>query len=106
LGDQFVDGGACERVEAGGRLVDEEQLGAVRDRTGESDAAPRGGRQRARAQVVDVLEAHEQEALVDGAACGGFASPGRGSQRQRDVVPDRAIPEERVLLEDDAGARE
>ncbi len=63
--DQLADLVLLIRIEAVGRLVEDQDLGVVQDRLREPDAAPIALRQRVDGLVEDALEMQQLEYLVE-----------------------------------------
>ncbi|GBH25808.1 hypothetical protein BvRS1_28570 [Burkholderia vietnamiensis] len=101
--DEFVGG---LRVEAGRRLVEEQQLGLERDRARDADALDHPARQRGRhlrrmlARQPDHLELEHHDVMQQ---VGRHAA--EPAQRLRDVVEHRHRREQRALLEQHPRAR-
>ena len=85
--------GARMRVERGERLVEEEHAGIARERPCEADALPLPARQLARPRACEMGDAKPLQQL----GCTGTRAVG-------DVLGDRHVWEERVVLEHEADA--
>ena len=99
-GDQLVDDIGHDRIEAGGRLVEEQDLGLRGDGAREPDALAHAARQLGRPQVGDI------GAEPDLRECGDRAFLRLGApelldveQPERDVLPDRQAVEQSGTLE-------
>src|SRR5579859_1047271 len=100
-GDQIVDHVGADRIEPGGWLVEEDDLGARRDRAGERHALLHAARQLVGPQVEDVAaEADALEILLgDAAHAVGLADPAL-REAEGDVAPHRHRIEQRAALEE------
>src|SRR4029453_17040652 len=82
------------RIECGHRLVEQEDLRLTRERTRKRDALPLPAGKLAGLRLDEVLDAQTPQQAVDSRAAS-----------ERDVLLDREVWKERVLLEDVAAGR-
>src|SRR5690606_4303653 len=90
-------------VEIAGRLVGDEDVRAARDGPRDADALLLAGRERDR-RVALVAEEADQIERGAHAPFDLARAEAQDHERQRDVVEDRAVVEQLVVLEDDADA--
>ena len=103
LDDQLVDHVAHDRVEAGCRLVEEDDLGLRRDGAGQSHALLHAAGQFGGEQVGDVGAQADLGQRVDGQPLGlGQLHAAALDQAERDVLPDGQGVEQRGPLEQHA----
>ena len=80
--EQVQDLVAQARVDAGGRLVHEQQLGLAEQRAGDEDALLLAARQLADVAVAEVLDVQPREDLADGGALGARSATAAGGRRR------------------------
>ena len=84
------------RVEAGGGLVEEDQVGVARQREGEVEAAPLAARKLADLGVLDLVELDDVQQVGERARLGVIGAPAV------EELLDPGLPGEAALLQDDA----
>ncbi len=103
--DQAVDHRPHDRIEAGGRLIEEHDIGLGGDRSGQGHALLHAARQFGRRQVADAgRQADLLQEIVGpraGVVAGGLVA---GDQPEGDVFPDRQAVEQGAVLEQHADA--
>ena len=87
------------QVEGAERLVEEQDPGPVDERPGERDALPLAARELARLAPLVALEADHPERLADPPPALGLGHLA-DHEAVGDVVADRHVGEQRVVLED------
>ena len=95
------------RVERAKRLVEQQHLRAHGQRPGQRDALPLSAGQLRGIARRQAVELHELQQVAHLLANGGFRRarrPGLHAKAEGDVLEDRQVPEERVVLEDEADA--
>ena len=94
------------RVERAERLVEQQHLGLDRERARERDALALAAGELVRIAVGEPVELHEREQLVDLGAdlrlVRAASRFGPHAQAEGDVLEDRHVAEQRVVLEDEA----
>ena len=90
LDDQLLHHRRDHRVEAGGGLVEEQDLRLERDGAREADAAPHAARELRRQLALGPLEAHQVEALGDPRAQ-ALAAPSRRACSGKATLPSTVI---------------
>src|SRR2546423_4477504 len=96
---EFADGSRRRRVEAGGRLVEQDYLRAADERARDADSPAHAARKLNRHLVNSVFEVYEAEHSPD-LLLDLLFGDALLVQTVRDVVVDRERVEERALLED------
>ena len=95
--DQIVDDVGHDRIEAGGRLVEEDDLGLGGDGAGEADALLHAARKLGRAQLADLGAEADRGELLDRDLLRALPAPCRAlDQAEGDVLPDRQAVEQRA----------
>src|SRR6185295_201297 len=100
--DQPADRRRGDRIEAGGRLVEQHGLGVERERAGERGALLHAARKLRGHLRLDVRETDERELFAHRPGDLLFRERGVLAQRKRDVVRDVERIEERATLEQHA----
>ena len=109
LADQLVDDVGQDRVEAGGRLVEEDHLGVGGDGAGEADALLHAARELGRVEVGGLGAEADAGELRDRELAGRPRAERVAAgvdQPEGDVLPDRQAVEERAALEQHAEVAE
>ena len=103
--DEFVVVGGADRVEAGGRLVQEQQLGVEGQRPGQAGALAHAAGELGRLLVAGIRRQADQGNLEGGdLAHGLFVQPGMLADRHDDVLRHRQRGKQGAVLELHAGA--
>ena len=103
IGNQVVDRGGSDRIEPGGRLVEEQQFGRADDGTGKADALLHAAREFTRKAVRDIGAQPHQRQSLDRARARLAAVDAIGvDQAEADVFPHRQAVEQGRALEQHA----
>ena len=101
--DQIVDDIGHDRIEAGGRLVEEDDLGLAGDCPGEADALLHAARELGGEQIGRLGHETDAAQCLDGDLFGLGALDGvTGHQAEGDVFPDRQAVEQSTALKQHA----
>ena len=103
--DELVELDGAHRVEAGGRLVEEEERGLERHGARDGGALLHAARDLRGEEILGAIEAHELQLRAHDGADGFVRELGPLLELQADVLPDGERPEERTPLEHHAEGR-
>src|ERR1035437_9518523 len=106
LEDQVVEPACADGIQAGRRLVEEQQLRIERDRPGQRRPCAHPAADRVRVEVLEPAQADQRELELDYIADGVGAQRREFRQRQRHVLRQRQPAPERAVLEEHTHAPE